>query len=74
MPVMNDKALRVELVAQGLQLPTSMHFLDDGSLMVLQKNDGQVRLVSGGRLSDQPALKVNMANDRARVPWSSHQE
>jgi glucose/arabinose dehydrogenase len=66
MPVMQDKALRVELVTQGLQFPTSMHFLDDGSLLVLQKNDGQVWLVSGGKVSDQPARKVNVANDQER--------
>ena len=66
MPVMNDKALRAELVAQGLQFPTSMHFLDDGSLLVLQKNDGQIRLVSEGKLASQPALRVNVANQEER--------
>lgn len=62
MPAMHDGALRVELVAQGLKFPTSMSFVDDGDILVLQKNDGQVRLVSDGTLMQQPVLQANVAS------------
>lgn len=62
MPVMHDGALQVELVTQGLKFPTSMSFVDDDDILVLQKNDGQVRLVSGGTLMQKPILQGNVAN------------
>lgn len=72
-PVLHDATLSVELVAEGLEFPTSMRFVDAGSsLLVLQKNDGQVRLVSFGdgdgegddgassRVADRPVLQVQV--------------
>jgi aldose sugar dehydrogenase len=59
MPSVRDGALRVELVAEGLLLPTSMRFFDEDSLLVLQQG-GQVRLVSDGRLLSQPVLQVDV--------------
>lgn len=59
MPLLRDDALRVELVAEGLQLPTSMRFLDDGNILVLQQH-GQVRLVSDGELLERPVLQVDV--------------
>ena len=35
-PVLHDESLSVELVAEGLNSPTSMDFLDDGSIVVLE--------------------------------------
>ncbi len=68
MPLLHDAGLDIELVAEGLAYPTSMRFLDDdsGSILVLQKNDGQVRLVSGGRLAEEPVLQVDVANEAER--------
>jgi len=60
-PALRDDALRVELVAEGLQMPTSMRFLDENNLIVLQKN-GEVRLVSNGTLVEKPVLKVDVEN------------
>lgn len=59
MPSVRDDALQVELVAEGLSLPTSMRFLDDNNILVLQQH-GQVRLVSGGVLAEQPVLQVDV--------------
>ena len=42
---MQDGALSAELVAQGLEFPTSMRFLDEDNILVLQKG-GEVKLVS----------------------------
>ena len=61
-PVIQDDTLAVELVAEGLDSPTSMRFLDDGTLLVLEKNKGQVRLVLDGKVLEEPAIHVNVAN------------
>jgi glucose/arabinose dehydrogenase len=63
-PVLDDKSLMVELVADGLSFPTSMRFVgDDGDddIIVLQK-EGQVRLVLHGELDDdKPVLQLDVA-------------
>jgi glucose/arabinose dehydrogenase len=51
--------LNVELVAKGLSSPTSMSFIDNNNLLVLEKN-GQVRLISNGVLQKQPVLTVSV--------------
>jgi aldose sugar dehydrogenase len=61
-----DPGLGIELVAEGLEFPTSMRFLDDGSILVLEKNSGQVRLVSDGRLLKEPVLQVDVAGEGER--------
>jgi aldose sugar dehydrogenase len=60
-PVLHDDMLALELVVEGLDLPTSMRFLDDGTILVLEKNNGQVRVVSDGKLLDEPAIDVEIA-------------
>lgn len=60
-PVLHDDMLALELVVVGLDLPTSMRFLDDGTILVLEKNNGQVRVVSDGKLLDEPAINVEVA-------------
>ncbi|HEX6281542.1 MAG TPA: PQQ-dependent sugar dehydrogenase [Nitrososphaera sp.] len=60
-PVLHDGMLAVELVAEGLDLPTSMHFLDDDTILVLEKNKGQVRIVFDGKLLEEPAIEVEVA-------------
>jgi aldose sugar dehydrogenase len=60
-PVLHDDMLALELVVEGLDLPTSMRFLDDGTILVLEKNNGQVRVVSDGKLLDEPAIDVEVA-------------
>ena len=61
-PMLHDNTLAVELVAEGLDLPTSMQFLDEGTLLVLEKNKGQVRLVLDGKVLEKPAIHVNAAS------------
>jgi len=50
-PSINDAALSVEPVVEGLSSPTSMIFLDDNNILVLEK-DGQVRHVANGILQE----------------------
>jgi glucose/arabinose dehydrogenase len=49
--------LAQELVAEGLAFPTSMRFLDEDNILVLQKN-GEVKLVSEGRIYDVAEFDV----------------
>ncbi|MDQ4013176.1 MAG: PQQ-dependent sugar dehydrogenase, partial [Thermoproteota archaeon] len=60
-PALHDDTLAVELVAEGLDSPTSMQFLDDDTLLVLVKNEGRVRVVLDGRLLEEPAVQVRVA-------------
>jgi len=50
--------LQVELVASGLSSPTSMAFIGDDDILVLQKGDGLVRRIQGGILLSAPVLDV----------------
>jgi glucose/arabinose dehydrogenase len=65
-PAFSDPNLRAQLVVQGLSYPTSMAFIsnnnNDKDILVLQKNNGEVRLVSNGILKDQPVLKLDVDN------------
>src|SRR5919199_2878802 len=54
-----DGNLIIELLAEGLEHPTSMRFIGANNILILQKNDGQVRLVSNGVLYEKPVLTVN---------------
>jgi aldose sugar dehydrogenase len=64
-PSINDDTLSVEPVVEGLSSPTSMIFLGDNDILVLEK-DGQVRHVADGVLQEQPVLQiqVNAENER----------
>jgi aldose sugar dehydrogenase len=37
-----------------------MAFVDSQSILVLEKNSGEVRLVSNGELKDEPVLKLDV--------------
>ncbi|HSA74988.1 MAG TPA: PQQ-dependent sugar dehydrogenase [Candidatus Nitrosocosmicus sp.] len=61
----NDQSLKVEAFVEGLNSPTSMAFLDNNNIMVLEK-DGQVRLVSNGQLQTQPVLEIPVDSQSER--------
>ena len=70
-PTLKDGSLGVELVADGLDNPTSMNFISNSDMIILQK-DGEAVLVStsGGEASqndDPPTVvdvPVNTASER----------
>ena len=64
-PTINDPNLSAEAVVAGLTFPTSMAFLDENNILILEK-EGSVRLVSNGVLQDTPVLQipVNSQNER----------
>jgi glucose/arabinose dehydrogenase len=62
-PSLTDPSLKVEQVVTGLDTPTTMAFIGDNDILVLQKNDGKVMRVIDGVLQPVEVLDVNVAND-----------
>ena len=64
-PSLRDPNLKVESFVSGISFPTSMLFLNENNILVLEK-DGNVRLVSNGMLQAQPlvSLTVDTKNER----------
>jgi glucose/arabinose dehydrogenase len=56
-PYISDTTLNVDPAVKGLSSPTSMEFLDDNNLLVLEKG-GNVRLISNGVLQEEPLLRI----------------
>jgi glucose/arabinose dehydrogenase len=59
-PTVEDPLTKVDLVVSGLSSPTSMAFVDSQNILVLEKNSGEVRLVSNGELKEEPILKLKV--------------
>lgn len=63
MPQLRDPALAVERFSSIIpNSPTTLAFVGEGDVLVLQKTDGQVRLIRDGVLQGQPVLDANVAN------------
>jgi glucose/arabinose dehydrogenase len=56
----------VELVSEGLELPTSMAFLGPDDILVLEKDKGTVQRIVNGKMLPEPLLDVNVANKSER--------
>src|SRR5947209_20475527 len=63
--ITKDANLKVETVVSGLSAPTSMAFIDNSNILVLEKG-GQVRLVSNGALQGKPVLQVPVDTENER--------
>src|SRR5918993_3656774 len=61
----DDGSLKVESFVEGLSSPTSMAFLDNNNILVLEK-DGLVRLISNGQLQPQPVLEIPVDSQSER--------
>lgn len=57
-PVVFDPELEVELVADGLDEPTSMAFLAEDDILILEKVSGRVMRVRDGELLPDPVLDL----------------
>jgi aldose sugar dehydrogenase len=62
----NDPGLQVEIVASGLAQPTTMAFVGDADILVLQKANGQVRRIVGGVLQAAPVLDLAVDSSSER--------
>jgi glucose/arabinose dehydrogenase len=65
-PDIKDPNLRVEPVAGGLELPTSMAFLGPDDILVLEKEKGTVQRIVNGEMLPEPILDVNVATQSER--------
>ena len=64
--IAKDPNLKVELVAQGLKLPTSMAFLGPNDILVLEKESGTVQRIVNGKMLTQPLLQVPVSTTSER--------
>jgi glucose/arabinose dehydrogenase len=65
-PSIGVPSLTAELVLDGLSSPTSIAFLDENNILLLEK-EGRVRLISNGQLQPEPVLQlegVEINNER----------
>jgi glucose/arabinose dehydrogenase len=60
--IFDDPEFTVQKYAQGLKYPTSMAFLGQDDILVLEKNEGTVRRIINGSLLPDPVLDVNVGN------------
>ena len=60
-PVLNDPNLKLELVSEGLHLPTQMAFIGPNDILVLEKDNGIVKRIVNGVILEEPVLDVNVA-------------
>ena len=61
----NDPNLKAELISGGMSFPTSMAFLDNNNILVLEK-EGAVRLITNGVMQDSPVLRVTTDSKNER--------
>ena len=64
--IIKDRNLQVELISEGLELPTSMAFLGPNDILVLEKDKGTVQRIVNGKILAEPVLNVNVANKSER--------
>jgi glucose/arabinose dehydrogenase len=65
-PYVNDDKLKIELVAEGLNHPTSMAFLGQNDFLVLDKDKGTVQRVTNGNIQYPPLLDLNVDSEGER--------
>src|SRR5215204_4874060 len=63
-PSVNDINLKVEQVASGLVSPTTMAFLDEDTILVLEKDNGRVVMIEGGGIDGDDMQGVPPAGNR----------
>lgn len=61
--VSNNSALNIELIFKGLEYPSNMVFLNSTDILVLEKNNGQVRLIHDGIIQQEPVLDVTVTTE-----------
>ena len=58
--IIND-GYKIEKLVTGLNVPIALDFIDN-NILVLQKNDGMVRLIQNDVLDEQPVLDLEVSN------------
>ena len=65
MPSLSDPNLKVELVATGFDFPTSIAFLGDNDILLLEKNTGIVNRIIDGNITN-PVIHLNVSSKDER--------
>lgn len=65
-PSIRDPNLKVETVATGLALPTTMAFVGPNDILVLEKSKGTVQRIVNGQMLAEPLLRVNVSSEVER--------
>jgi len=65
-PMLVDSKLKVEVVVEGLDFPTTIAFLGKNDILVLEKSKGTVTRIINGTISPKPLLGVNIASQVER--------
>ena len=65
-PTIKDLNLKVETVATGLALPTTMAFIGPNDILVLEKNKGTVQRIVNGQMLAEPLLRINVSSEVER--------
>jgi aldose sugar dehydrogenase len=71
-PTLVDSNLRIDTIASGLALPTSIAFLGPDDLLVLEKDSGQVLRLKEGQVSTVLDLSVNNFSERGLLGIALH--
>ena len=58
--IIND-GYKIEKLVTGLNVPIALDFIDN-NILVLQKNDGMIRLIQNDVLHEQPVLDLEVSN------------
>jgi aldose sugar dehydrogenase len=67
LPELDDQALRIEPVVEGgLFSPTSMVFIDNDTLLVTQKDNGNAMVIINGTVKSQPVMSVEVETRATR--------
>jgi glucose/arabinose dehydrogenase len=65
-PQLSDPNLQAEKVIKGLDHPTSMKFIGQNQILVIEKDTGAVRLISNGKLQPDPIFQAPVLNESER--------
>jgi aldose sugar dehydrogenase len=65
-PTIKDPNLKVETIATGLALPTTMAFIGPNDILVLEKSKGTVQRIVNGQMLTEPLLQVNVSSEVER--------
>ena len=61
-PILKDNRFVTEMVATGINFPSSMSFVDRDEILVTEKNTGIVKRILNGSITKEPILTVNVEN------------
>ena len=64
--IIQDSNLKIEVVAQGLEFPTTMAFVGPDDILVSEKNTGNLKRIVEGNMLEKTLLHVNLAHENER--------